>query len=65
MKYFPENVDPSLCTHVIYAFAKIGNGYTLQPYEWNDDKMFVRFAEIKRVEYSVILSKTAGRQALG
>ncbi|CAB4027262.1 chitinase-3 1, partial [Paramuricea clavata] len=48
MKYFPENVDASLCTHIIYAFAKIGNGYTLQPYEWNDDKMFVRFAEIKR-----------------
>ncbi|CAB3977002.1 chitinase-3 1 [Paramuricea clavata] len=65
MKYFPENVDPSLCTHVIYAFAKIGNGYTLQPYEWNDDKMFARFAEIKRVEYSVILSKTVGREALG
>ncbi|XP_028402554.1 chitotriosidase-1-like isoform X2 [Dendronephthya gigantea] len=48
MKYFPEDVDPSLCTHVIYAFAKIGNGNKLAPYEWNDDKMFLRFAEVKR-----------------
>ena len=23
-KYFPEDIDPFLCTHVIYSFAKIG-----------------------------------------
>ena len=57
MKYYPENLDPSLCTHVIYAFAQIGDGYTLESNDSNDDKMFVRFAEIKRVKYSVILSK--------
>ena len=55
MKYFPEDVDPKLCTHVIYAFAKIGHDNTLQPYEWNDDQMFLRFAEVKRVEYFLIL----------
>ena len=26
MKFFPEDLDPNLCTHVIYAFAKIGKG---------------------------------------
>ena len=24
MKFFPEDIDPNLCTHVIYAFAKLG-----------------------------------------
>ena len=34
-KYWVKDVDPFLCTHVIYAFAKI-QGNTVQPYEWND-----------------------------
>lgn len=35
-KFFPENVDPSLCTHIIFAFAKL-NGNRLAAYEWNDE----------------------------
>ena len=35
-KFLPENVDPSLCTHVIYAFAKL-NGNKLAAFEWNDE----------------------------
>jgi len=34
-KYQVKDVDPFLCTHVIYAFAKV-QGNTIQPYEWND-----------------------------
>jgi cytochrome c556 len=60
MKYFPEDVDPALCTHVIYAFAKIGMGHVLKPYEWNDDKMFKRFEIVKQVNRVFnYLSKTA------
>ena len=35
-KFYPENVDPNLCTHVIYAFAKL-NGNHLKAFEWNDE----------------------------
>ena len=35
-KFMPENVDPSLCTHYIYAFARL-NGNQLAAYEWNDE----------------------------
>jgi chitinase len=35
-KFFPENIDPNLCTHIIYAFAKIVED-RLEPYEWNDE----------------------------
>ena len=34
-KMMPSDIDPSLCTHVLYAFAKITDG-VLAPIEWND-----------------------------
>ncbi|XP_065923216.1 chitotriosidase-1 [Magallana gigas] len=52
-KFYPENVDPNLCTHVIYAFAKM-NGNRLAPFEWNDKStpwmkgMYERFQSLKQ-----------------
>ncbi len=37
VKYFPENIDPNLCTHVIYSFAKLTSASELAAYEWNDE----------------------------
>ena len=34
-KFTPENIDPFLCTHVIFAFAKLESG-RLAAFEWND-----------------------------
>ena len=34
-KYTAQDIDPFLCTHIVYSFAKIVSG-RLQPYEWND-----------------------------
>lgn len=34
-KFFPQDIDPFLCTHIIYAFAKIELDH-LEPFEWND-----------------------------
>ncbi|XP_076441133.1 acidic mammalian chitinase-like [Babylonia areolata] len=51
-KFFPENIDPSLCTHIVYAFAKM-TGNHLAPFEWNDDStdwskgMYERFQKLK------------------
>ncbi|XP_078604331.1 uncharacterized protein LOC144878045 isoform X1 [Branchiostoma floridae x Branchiostoma japonicum] len=36
--YVPENVDPNLCTHVIYAFANMEDN-RLKPLEWNDEDL--------------------------
>ena len=35
-KFFPENIDGSLCTHINYAFAKM-KGNSLWHFEWNDE----------------------------
>jgi len=35
-RFTPPNIDPTLCTHVIFSFADM-QGNRLVPYEWNDD----------------------------
>jgi len=47
-KFLPEQIDPFLCTHVIYAFAKIGPEHKLRMYEWNDDIMYPRTLALKQ-----------------
>ncbi|XP_048878519.1 chitinase, acidic.1 [Brienomyrus brachyistius] len=39
-KFTPENVDPFLCTHVIYALATIGNDNQIKTTEWNDETLY-------------------------
>ena len=47
-KFFPENIDPFLCTHIIYSFAKIDSGNKIAMFEWNDDQMYARFNNLKQ-----------------
>ena len=37
-KFLPSNIDPQLCTHIIYAFASM-SGNQLATSEWNDVAM--------------------------
>ncbi|CAH1776469.1 unnamed protein product [Owenia fusiformis] len=37
-KFFPENIDPFLCTDLVYAFANM-TGNRLSTFEWNDVQM--------------------------
>ncbi len=36
--YFPEDIDPELCSHIFYAFADM-EGNRLVTSEWNDEEM--------------------------
>ncbi|XP_041051196.1 acidic mammalian chitinase-like isoform X2 [Carcharodon carcharias] len=45
-KYLPENVDPHLCTHLIYAFAGMKNNQ-ITTIEWNDVTLYHSINSLK------------------
>lgn len=47
-KYMPANVDPFLCTHLIYAFSIINHANELVTYEWNDETLYQSFNALKK-----------------
>ncbi|XP_051805850.1 acidic mammalian chitinase-like isoform X1 [Acanthochromis polyacanthus] len=48
-KFLPANVDPNLCTHLIYAFSVVSPSNELSTYEWNDEVLYKAFNELKHV----------------
>uniref|UniRef100_A0A0R3RZ99 Chitinase-3-like protein 1 n=1 Tax=Elaeophora elaphi TaxID=1147741 RepID=A0A0R3RZ99_9BILA len=36
-KFLPEDIPKGLCTHILYAFAKVDRKGTSLPFEWNDE----------------------------
>lgn len=40
MKFMPSDIDPFLCTHIMYSFAKVTDDNKLGMYEWNDDTLY-------------------------
>ncbi|XP_030077380.1 chitotriosidase-1 [Microcaecilia unicolor] len=46
-RFLPENIDPSLCTHLIYAFANMNNNQ-ITTFEWNDETLYQNFNGLKK-----------------
>lgn len=38
-RFTPEDINPDLCTHLIYAFAEL-RGAQIETSEWNDPQMY-------------------------
>ncbi|XP_029994665.1 acidic mammalian chitinase-like [Sphaeramia orbicularis] len=47
-KFMPANIDPHLCTHLIYAFSSINETNMLTTLEWNDDELYKSFNGLKQ-----------------
>lgn len=45
-KFMPDNIDPCLCDHLIYAFAGMNNN-EITTYEWNDETLYKSFNGLK------------------
>ncbi|KAK1333973.1 hypothetical protein QTO34_004971 [Cnephaeus nilssonii] len=46
-RFLPPDVDPGLCTHLVYAFAGM-EGHQLSPVEWNDEQLYRAFNGLKQ-----------------
>ncbi|KAK6472078.1 acidic mammalian chitinase-like [Huso huso] len=44
--YMPHNIDPCLCTHLLYAFATMKNNQ-IATFEWNDVTLYGEFNALK------------------
>lgn len=47
-KFMPTDIDPHLCTHLIYAFAGINEANQLAATEWNDEVLYQSFNGLKQ-----------------
>ncbi|XP_041860890.1 acidic mammalian chitinase-like isoform X2 [Melanotaenia boesemani] len=47
-KFMPSNIDPNLCTHLIYAFSGINEANELVTVEWNDEELYKSFNGLKQ-----------------
>nr|BAX00337.1 chitinase [Hexagrammos otakii] len=47
-KFLVLNIDPNLCTHLIYAFSGINDANELATIEWNDDQTYKSFNGLKQ-----------------
>ncbi|KAM4610682.1 acidic mammalian chitinase-like [Polymixia lowei] len=47
-KFMPSDIDPKLCTHLIYAFAAINEANELVTFEWNDETLYQSFNGLKQ-----------------
>ncbi|XP_029908340.1 chitinase-3-like protein 1 [Myripristis murdjan] len=46
-KFLPENVDPYLCTHLVYTFAVISHENEISEHEWSERSLYKSFNELK------------------
>uniref|UniRef100_A0A6J0TUD3 chitinase n=1 Tax=Pogona vitticeps TaxID=103695 RepID=A0A6J0TUD3_9SAUR len=46
-RFLPENIDPKLCTHLIYAFVGMDQN-RITTIEWNDEKLYKDFNNLKQ-----------------
>lgn len=47
-RFVPGDIDPSLCTHINYAFSKIDlSSFKVLPYEWDDVQFYNQINRLK------------------
>ncbi|KAK7112967.1 hypothetical protein V1264_012337 [Littorina saxatilis] len=45
--FTPEDIDPSLCSHIIFAFGDL-QGTRIETTEFNDEELYKRLVELKK-----------------
>ncbi|XP_033823018.1 chitinase, acidic.1 [Periophthalmus magnuspinnatus] len=59
-RFTADNIDPFLCTHVIYDLVTINSFNQITPIEWNDEQQFVRLNVLKNTNPALRTLLTVG-----
>ncbi|XP_067387545.1 acidic mammalian chitinase-like [Emydura macquarii macquarii] len=63
-KYTPGNVDPFLCTHLIYAFAGM-DSHKITTVEWNDETLYQQLNALKEKNPKLVTLLAVGGGTFG
>jgi chitinase len=64
-KFTPDQIDPFLCTNIIYAFAKLETDH-IEAFEWNDLStdwmvgMYAKTIALKKINPNLKISLAIG-----
>jgi len=67
-KFTPEDIDPTLCTHIIFAFVNLVDGTHLEPASWNDvgaKGLYSRTQALKNINPNVKILLAVGGWTVG
>nr|NP_001108099.1 chitinase precursor [Ciona intestinalis]BAF74591.1 chitinase [Ciona intestinalis] len=59
-KYIPDDVDPFLCTHIVYSFVEIGSNNQLKLREWNGDQLIDSLLTKKQTNPDLLITAAVG-----
>jgi chitinase len=66
--FFPNQTDPSLCSHIMFAYAIFDVDSTIKPSEWNDDipgGLYEQTIALKQLEPGLKVSISVGGWDIG
>ena len=62
-RYVVSNIDPFLCTHLIFAFAALNQETNqMEHFDWNDDGMYIVSLCIDSFEFNYCMAELTGQQ---
>ncbi|KAM4625232.1 chitinase, acidic.1 [Polymixia lowei] len=64
-KFTSENIDPFLCTHVVYGLATINSFNQITPIEWNDKEQYETLNGLKNINPALKTLLSVGGTANG
>ncbi|KAL4593217.1 acidic mammalian chitinase-like, partial [Arapaima gigas] len=59
-KFVPDQVNPYLCTHVVYTLVTVNKANQIAPLEWNDEAQFKSLNDLKNINPKLITLLSVG-----
>ncbi|KAL4581491.1 Acidic mammalian chitinase-like, partial [Arapaima gigas] len=62
-KFVPDQVNPHLCTHVVYTLVTVNKANQIAPLEWNDEAQFKSLNDLKNINPNLTTLLSVGSRS--